>query len=72
LLDYVAGLKFLFSGKPADAMAIVKAHYHVVKDLGKTRAKRKLLAHYPVIDRNIYKGIVLWDYFILKRKRIKI
>lgn len=73
LLDYVAIFKFLISGKVSDALAVMKAHYHFVKDLGKTRRKRKLLQkQYPVSNRNIYNGLVLWDYFVLKRKKIKV
>jgi len=73
LLDYVALLKFLISGKPGDAMAIIKAHYHFVKSWGKTSAKRKLLkSKYPISSRNTYSGLVLWDYFVLGRKSINI
>ena len=72
LLDYVALLKFLISGKLADAMAIMKAHYHFIKNLGKTRAKRKLLLRYPISKRNIYRGILIWEHFVLRRTKINV
>ena len=73
LLDYVAVFKFLISGKLSDAIAIMKAHAHFIKELGRTRTKRKALKdQYPIDDRNIYRGLVLWDYFVLGRKRIKV
>jgi GT2 family glycosyltransferase len=72
LLDYVAATKFLLTGKVGDFSAILQAHYFFLKDLGKTRRKRKALAKYPSFSRITYKGLILWDYFVLGRKKIKV
>ncbi len=72
LLDYVAALTFLLSGKADDARAVLRAHYHFVKKSGKNRAKRRALKKYPFTDRNIYSGSILWDHFVLKKNRIKV
>lgn len=72
LLDYLAALKFLFSGQGGDARAVLKAHYHFIKKFGKNRAKRNALKHFPFTTRNIYPGLIVWDHFILKKKRIRV
>lgn len=73
LLDYVAIFKFLVSGKLSDAIAIMKAHAHFIQEFGRTRTKRKaLIDQYPIDDRNTYSGLVLWDYFVLGRKKVNI
>lgn len=72
LLDYAAALKFLFSGKPGDAHAVVKAHYHFGKKFGKNRMKRNILKRLPFTAKNIYPGSILWDYFVLKKNRIQV
>jgi len=73
LLDYVAIFKFLLSGKVADAIAVMKAHFHFMAGLGNTLAKRKLLkSRYPISTRNIYTGLVIWEYFVLGKKKINV
>jgi hypothetical protein len=72
MLDYLAALKFLLSGKPADARAVVRAHYHFVKKFDKNRLKRRMLKKYPFTEQNVYGGSIIWDHFILKRDRIKV
>ncbi|HET9053777.1 MAG TPA: glycosyltransferase family 2 protein, partial [Cyclobacteriaceae bacterium] len=72
LLDYVAALKFLFSGKAGDARAVLRAHYHFVKKWHKNRSKRTALKKYPFTGSNIYAGSALWDHFVLRKNRIKV
>lgn len=72
LLDYVAALKFLISGKAGDARAVVRAHYHFGKKFSRNQAKRKALKKYPFITQNIYPGSILWDHFVLRKNRIKV
>ena len=73
LLDYIAVFKFLVSGKLSDAIAIMKAHAHFIKELGRTSAKRKALKdQYPIDNRNTYRGLVLWDYFVLGKESINV
>jgi GT2 family glycosyltransferase len=72
LLDYVAALKFLLSGKPGDGRAVFRAHYHFMKKFGKNRHKRSALKRFPFTTRNIYRGSILWDHFVLRKNRVKI
>ncbi len=72
VLDYAAAMKFLVSGKAGDARAVVRAHYHFGKKLSKNRKKRNALKKYPFTSRNIYSGSILWDHFILGKKRIEV
>jgi GT2 family glycosyltransferase len=72
-LDYVAACKFLVSGNRSDATAVLRAHAHFMKELPKTRVKRKILkAQYPVSNKNTYQGLVLWDYYVLGKKAVDI
>ncbi|CAN0470542.1 unnamed protein product, partial [Phaeothamnion confervicola] len=70
LLDYVAALKFLLSGKTGDTRAVFKAHYHFIKKLGRNSNKRRALKKYPFTVRNTYSGSIIWDHFILKKKQV--
>lgn len=70
LLDYVAAVKFLLSGKGGDARAVLRAHYHFIKKFGKNRGKRKALKQFPFTTKNIYPRLIIWDHFILKKNRI--
>lgn len=73
LLDYTAALKFLITGNAADASAVLQAHYHFFKAWGKNMQKRSLLkAKYPYSNRNVYNGLALWEYFVLRKKKINV
>jgi GT2 family glycosyltransferase len=73
LLDYVAAFRFLLSGKVGDALAVMRAHLHFAGSLGRNRSKRKLLGmKYPTTTRNVYSGLVLWEFFVLGRKKINV
>jgi GT2 family glycosyltransferase len=73
ILDYVAAFKFLVTGSSGDAVAIFRAHHHFILNLGKTFSKRKiLLSKYPTSKRNTYRGSILWEHYILRRKKIKV
>lgn len=71
LLDDVAAFKFLLSGNPADATAVLKAHVHFFRNLKINVQKRRIFKKYKFSTRNIYKGLVLWDYFILGKKKVE-
>jgi len=72
VLDYLAALKFLFSGKAGDARAVVKAHYHFIKKFGKNRTKRTALKKYPFTEHNVYSGSIIWDHFLSRKNSIKV
>ena len=44
-LDGIAGVKFLFQGKPLHTLAIIKAHFSMYSKLGSTLNKRKEIPH---------------------------
>lgn len=72
LLDDVAAFKFLLSGNPADATAVLKAHVHFFRNLKINVQKRRIFKKYRFSTRNIFKGLVLWDYFILGKKKVEV
>lgn len=64
VLDGIAGLKFLFEGKPKHTFSVLKAHYYFYRYFFKFLAKRD--SHQL---RNYYKiNSVVFRYFIKKRK----
>jgi GT2 family glycosyltransferase len=70
ILDYVAAFKFLASGSTGDAKAVIRAHYHFLQNAGKIIAKRRQLKKYPYSSKNSYNGLILWEFFILRKKKI--
>ncbi len=71
MLDGLAGLRLLFTGNIKHTFIIVKAHFHVYRDLGKWMKRRK--ENKKMITRRNEEGIyprsIVWDYFLLKRKK---
>jgi len=72
ILDYVAALKFVFDGNPQHGLSVLKAHIDFVSQLGTTLGKRKILKQaYPFSNKNTYPGLIALEYFLLRRKKIK-
>jgi GT2 family glycosyltransferase len=71
-LDFIALIKFIFEGKIQNAFAISKAHRHVIKALfkGQIKYNRHVISQPNTIGR--YGGSVVWDYFILGKKRFSV
>lgn len=70
-LDYLAAIRFLFSGQWEHALAILKAHYFFLQNLGNLTQKRKLLPNSSVENQvGRYKGSIVWDFFIEGKKSI--
>lgn len=65
-LDAVAGIKFLFEGKPIHTIAIIRAHFSFYVNFLKMKKKR----NYTSLKRKDYytKKSIVWDYFV-KGKR---
>lgn len=75
VLDGVAAVKSLVSGKPKELAAIFKAHMHFYGILSRLlKERREMLAEFESIvpSRNIpsYKGLIIWDYFVKKKTKI--
>lgn len=73
LLDWVAALQFLISGKPADFWAVVKAHMyiitHIISLYKKRSSVRAILPSYEVSD--TYPGSIVVAYFLRGKKLFK-
>ncbi len=68
LLDWTAAIRFLLTGNTKGAASVCKAHLNFFYSLRHIWQKRnKLRIHYPFSTRLLYKGIIVWDYFIRKR-----
>lgn len=66
-LDFVSLLKFASEGKFKHARAINKAHNAFFKDLAKNRGKRgKDFSRFNA--QGMFRGSIVWEYFIRKRK----
>jgi len=66
LLDWVAGLRFL-AGQPSHAWAVCRAHFYTLFHLRKNWKKRVKPVK-PVSG--VYPGLIVFDYFVLKKRVI--
>lgn len=67
ILDTLAAMKFFAEGKRADTLAVMKAFFSVLKIWRKKRKAGKAL---PFINATkVYRGSIVADYYILKKKR---
>jgi riboflavin kinase/FMN adenylyltransferase len=76
VLDGIAALKFLFEGNPRSVIAILRAHLSVYRQLPAIFRKRKQLREisekFRVGTERIagrYPGMIIWDYFIRKKRK---
>jgi GT2 family glycosyltransferase len=74
LLDWLAALLFLTKGKFRNAKAVFRAHFHFLKQFDKNSKKRRdIQKAYPAYSRkNIHPGLIIFDYYLRNRKRLKI
>ena len=71
LLDWLAAGRWLIGGAPADGMAVLRAHWHVLRDLGYWRNQRAELRPRRQLTElpGVYRGSVVWAYFGKRKKR---
>lgn len=71
VLDGVAGLRLLLTGDYRQTGTIIKAHFHVYRSLGKwlgrRRENKKMITQRN--EEGIYPRSIVWDYFVLRRKK---
>lgn len=69
VLDFIALLKFLIEGKTQNAMAVSKAHWHVINAFfnGSIKYNKQVVSQPNTVGR--YKGSIVWDYFVLGKKK---
>lgn len=70
LLDFPAGVKFFLEGNKADALAIVKAHWHYFFHLKKWIGKRNAQPNKKSMKKleGVYRQLLPWTFY-LKNKR---
>jgi len=73
MLDWLAALTFLMKGSWANFKAVFNAHVAFVCDLKINSKKRKALQRmHPGYPRSqIYRGMIVFDYFLRRKKVIK-
>jgi len=67
-LDLIALIKFLFAGKPGNALAISKAHFSFFGKLFRNIKKSRDIDVSNFNSSGLYRGSIVWQYFIRKRK----
>ena len=70
-LDGIAGLRLLLMGHGKQTYTIIKAHFHVYRQLGKWLKVRSIIKK-RIIKRNetgIYRSSIVWKYFLLRKKK---
>ncbi|MCL2073371.1 MAG: glycosyltransferase family 2 protein [Marinilabiliaceae bacterium] len=73
ILDNISLIKFLFSGNFLVVKSIILAHFAFLKKMPIFIKKRKIL-RYSLLKKEhaeIYKGSIVFDFFIRKKKRFK-
>ena len=72
-MDFLALLNFILQREPKNAWAIHLAHRHFIKDFRKFYKKRKQLMQIQTQPhhKDIYKGSIVWDYYIRKVRKFK-
>ena len=60
-------MKFLIQAGFKDFWAVARAHFSFYRSLSTTRQKRQSIKQGSV--RNIYKGSLVFDYFILRKRK---
>ena len=68
VLDILSGLKGLFAGSFIPITSIIKAHFHYVRWIIFERRKYVLKEKKTARLFGVYKGLVIWQYFINKKK----
>jgi GT2 family glycosyltransferase len=67
-LDLLSLIKYLFDGKPRNAMAITKAHFYFFAHIFKNIKKARKINNLKFNATGFYKGSIVWQYFISKKK----
>ncbi len=70
VMDGIAGIQMLVKGNIKGTFTIIKAHFNFYGNIGKWLQRRKE-AKKLVTHRNpegYYKGSIVWDYFILRKR----
>jgi GT2 family glycosyltransferase len=73
-LDWIAALVFLFRGEWRNFISVLRAHLHFLRQGGELHRKRSAIRRanpsYP--RRNIHRGLIIFDYYLRRRKAIPV
>lgn len=74
VLDWVAAFWFLIQGRGKNTLAVLNAHVHFFKNLGRDKMKRKALrlTHPSYPRNNIFPGLVIVEYYLKGKKSITV
>ena len=67
-LDLLSLIKYLFDGKPKNALAISKAHFYFFGNLFGNIKKASEIDVSKFNASGLYEGSIVWQYFIRKKK----
>jgi GT2 family glycosyltransferase len=72
-LDWVAAAQMLFTGTPADAREVLRAHWHFWRQLPYWRQQRQQThRQLPMASlKGVYQGSIVWAYFVRGRKTFR-
>ena len=71
-LDWVAAGLFLIKGQWKNSQAIAKAQFDFLRHLKRDAGKRKEIQNYgPYSKTCIRRGLIVYDYYIRRRKRVQ-
>lgn len=65
-IDFIAWWHFLLTGKPKFTLAVSKGHWHFIKALIRTAAKRTKYQKPYAQHAGVFNGSVVWAFFIKK------
>ncbi|PST82952.1 glycosyl transferase family 2 [Pedobacter yulinensis] len=68
-IDFAAWWQFLLTGKPKLTLAVSRAHWHFLRAMRKTAAKREKHAWPLLQHRGVYHGSIVWDFFLRGKKK---
>ena len=71
LLDGAAGMRLLCMGEVRQTFTIMKAHFHFYANMGKWLKRRYEIKKLITVrnEEGIYRRSIVWDYFMLRRKK---
>ncbi len=69
VLDGIAAAKFLFSGNPGHALAVLRAHFSYYAHFSKMMKKRLPLTPQLSPTKTFYTKSIIWDYFVRGHKK---
>ncbi|WP_187263684.1 glycosyltransferase family 2 protein [Pontibacter beigongshangensis] len=73
ILDWIAAARMLVAGQAADAKAVLEAHASLLRNAAYWHSRRKLqLTKHNIAQMNgVYKGSIVWAYFIRQKRTVQ-